>query len=601
MQNEENRAKLKMRSLPNEPGVYLFFDAAGKVIYVGKAKQLRKRVASYFLSRADSNLKLQIMVKKIVDIQHVVTLNESDALLLENNLIKKYQPRYNVFLKDDKTYPWICVTNEHFPRIFLTRRKTMDGAKYFGPYTSVITVKMLLDIVRQTYPIRTCRLNLSPQAIAGKKYAVCLEYHIGNCKGPCEQRQSEDEYTESIAQIINIIRGNTGEVFKTLSAKMQEEAGKLNFEEAQLVKEKLQRLEHYQSKSVIVSPFINNVDVFSLVYEKNTAYANFMRVVSGAVVQAHTVEMKPGLEEKETLLGIVITEMQQRIGSLSHELIVPFRPDTTLKNKLYTVPLRGDKLELLKLSEKNARAYHLEKLKYLEKTDPEKHGSRIMSAIKSDLHLSKLPHRIECFDNSNIQGANPVAACVVFIDAKPAKKEYRHFNVKTVEGPNDFASMEEIVYRRYSRLLREKQQLPQLIVIDGGKGQLKAAVQSLKKLKLYGKITVVGLAKRLEEVYFPNDSIPLHLNKNSETLKVLMKIRDEAHRFGITFHRNKRSAAFTRSSLENIRGVGETMSNRLIIAFKTISAIEKASEDELSKVVGKRTAALVYNYFNSGK
>jgi excinuclease ABC subunit C len=603
MQNEEkDKIREKVRMLPDEPGIYQFFEASGKIIYVGKAKNLRKRVASYFLAKAENNRKLQIMVKKIADIQHIVTLSESDALLLENNMIKKYQPRYNILLKDDKTYPWICIMNEPFPRIFLTRRKLKDGSKYFGPYTSVITVKMLLDLIRHTYPIRTCRLNLSPEAITNKKYGVCLEYHIGNCKAPCISMQQENEYMESLSQAINIIKGNTGEVLEILTSKMNEAAGNLNFEEAQSLKEKLQRLEHYQSRSVIVSPSINNIDVFSLICEKDIAYSNFMRVVNGAVVQAYTLEIKLGIEEeKESLLSIVIAEMQQRMETLSHELIVPFKPDTELKNKIYTVPQKGDKLALLRLSEKNVRAYRVEKLKHLEKTDPEKHTDRILNIIKSDLHLTKLPRRIECFDNSNIQGTNPVAACVVFINAKPAKKEYRHFNVKTVDGPDDFASMQEIVFRRYSRVLREKTQLPHLIVIDGGKGQLNAAVQSLKKLKLYEKIPILGLAKRLEEIYFPNDNIPLHLNKNSETLKVLMQIRDEAHRFGITFHRDKRSAGFIKSELREIKGVGEATANKLMVEFKTVSAVKKASQEELSGVVGKHLAGLIFNHFNSKK
>jgi excinuclease ABC subunit C len=603
MQNKEkDTVREKVRLLPDGPGVYQFFDASEKIIYVGKAKNLRKRVASYFLAKAEKNLKLQLMVRKIADIRHMVTLSESDALLLENNMIKKYQPRYNVLLKDDKSYPWICITNEHFPRIFLTRRKLKDGSKYFGPYTSVSTVKILLDLVKHTYPIRTCRLNLSPEAIAGKKYAVCLDYHIGNCKGPCINMQQEDEYTESLVQVISIIKGNTGEVLELLTAKMNEAAGNLNFEEAQSLKEKLQRLESYQSKSVIVHPSMNNIDVFSFIHENDVAYSNFMRVVNGAVMQAYTLELKLVIEEeKESLLSMVIAEMEQRMGALSHELIVPFKPDTELKNKIYTVPQKGDKLALLRFSEKNVSAYRVEKLKHLEKNDPEKHTNRILNIIKSDLHLKKLPRRIECFDNSNIQGTFPVAACVVFINAKPAKREYRHFNVKTVDGPDDFASMQEIVFRRYSRMLREKTPLPHLIVIDGGKGQLNAAVQSLKKLNLYDKIPVLGLAKRLEEIYFPNDNTPLHLNKNSETLKVLMHIRDEAHRFGITFHRDKRSSDFIRSELREIKGVGANTANKLMVEFKTVSAVKKASMEELSAMVGKRMAELIFNHFNKTK
>ncbi|MDR2286321.1 MAG: excinuclease ABC subunit UvrC [Prevotellaceae bacterium] len=599
---ESEKLKEKVRLLPREPGVYQFYDIFGKIIYVGKAKNLRKRVSSYFLAKAERDVKLQVMVKKIDDIQHTVTLNESDALLLENNMIKKYQPRYNVLLKDDKTYPWICVTNEAFPRIFITRSKSKDGSKYFGPYTSVTTVKILLDLIKHTYPMRTCRLNLSTMSIANKKYSVCLEYHLGNCKAPCINRQQEDEYMESVVQAINIIKGNTGDVLKTLTDKMNEAAKRLDFEEAHSLKEKLQRLENYQSKSVIVNPSINNIDVFSLICEHNIAYSNFMRVVNGAVVQVHTLELKLAIaEDKESLLSMVIIEMMQRLEALSHEIIVPFKPDTELDGKIYTVPLRGDKLELLRLSEKNVRTYRMEKLKHLAKTDPEKHTDRILGIIKTDLHLPKLPRRIECFDNSNIQGSNPVAACVVFINASPAKKEYRRFNVKTVEGPDDFASMREIVYRRYNRLLREKALLPHLIVIDGGKGQLSAAVESLKKLNLFDKIPILGLAKRLEEIYFPHDSTPLHLNKNSETLKVLMRIRDEAHRFGITFHRNKRSSSFIKSELSKIKGVGRVTINKLMIELKTVSAVKNTPKDELTAIVGKHLAELIYNYFNEKK
>jgi excinuclease ABC subunit C len=596
------KVREKIRLLPNEPGVYQFIDASGKIIYVGKAKNLRKRVASYFIAKVDNNIKLHVMVRKIADIQHIITTSESDALLLENNMIKKFQPRYNVLLKDDKTYPWICVTDERFPRMFLTRKKSKDGSKYFGPYTSVATVKILLDLIKRIYPIRTCRYSLSQESITGNKYVVCLEYHLGNCKGPCINRQQEDEYMESFTQAINIIKGNTNEVLQELTDKMNEAANNLNFEEAQLFKDKLQRLENYQSKSVIVNPSINDIDVFSLICEGNMAYSNFMRVVNGAVVQAVTLELKLGIEEeKEALLSMVIAEIIQRLKTLSHEIIVPFKPDVQLKNKMYTVPLRGDKLALLRLSEKNVRTYRMEKLKQLARTDPEKHTNRILNIIKSDLHLKKLPHRIECFDNSNIQGTNPVAACVVFIDAKPAKKEYRRFNVKTVEGPDDYASMEEIVFRRYSRVLDEQTQLPDLIVIDGGKGQLNAAVKSLKKLNLYDIIPVLGLAKRLEEIYFPNDNVPLHLNKNSETLKTLMQIRDEAHRFGIAFHRNKRSAKFIKSELDGIKGIGKISRNKLMLELKTVSAIKKASKEELSNIVGKHFAELVFNHFHAKK
>ncbi|MDR0559747.1 MAG: excinuclease ABC subunit UvrC [Prevotellaceae bacterium] len=598
MQNSVVILKEKAGALPDSPGVYRFLDASGVIIYVGKAKNLRKRVLSYFFER-DNSAKCQIMVRKICDIQHIVTITEIDALLLENNLIKEHQPRYNVLLKDDKTFPWVCIKNEQFPRIFLTRKKVRDGSQYFGPFASIGMVKTLLELIRDIYPLRSCKLNLSPSAIARKKYGVCLDYHIGRCRGACMGLQSVDEYGETIEQAAKIIRGKIQDVVGTLSEKMNLAAKNLNFEEAEKIREKLMRLKNYQSKSVIVSPATNDVDVFSLHIDAGAAYANFMRVVAGSVIQAYTLEMRFGIEEeKESILSMFIAEVKQRFDLLSDELVVPFMPDILFDGKTYTVPRRGEKQKLLELSEKNAKAYCLEKLKYLEKTDPEKHTNRILNTIKSDLRLTELPYRIECFDNSNIQGTNPVAACVVFINAKPAKSEYRHFNIKTVTGPDDFASMEEIVYRRYSRLTEENRPLPQLIVIDGGKGQLHAAVNSLEKLNLLDKIPVLGLAKRLEEIYFPNDSVPLHLNKNSETLKVLMHIRDEAHRFGIEFHRNKRSRNFINSELLKIKGVGATSLQKLMTELKTVSAIKSAPEEELAKIVGAKIARLIREYFD---
>ncbi|MDR2425004.1 MAG: excinuclease ABC subunit UvrC [Prevotellaceae bacterium] len=601
MKSELDKLKKQAEILPNLPGVYRFLDESQTVIYVGKAKDLRKRVVSYFRSNGD--VKTQIMLRRAVDVKHLVTQTEADALLLENNLIKKLQPRYNVLLKDDKTFPWVCIKNEMFPRITLTRRKQNDGSRYFGPYTSIGTLKILLDLIRQIYPLRTCRLHFSTEAILRKKYKVCLEYHLGNCKGVCVGEQSDDEYAEMLKQAIEIIKGNIGDVVKLLKMKMNDAAEKLKFEEAQLYKDQLVRLENYQAKSIIVNPSINNVDVVSLITDSDSmAYANFMRVVKGSVVQIYTFEIKLGIaEEKENLLSMIIIEMEQRIGSLSHEIIVPFMPDTELKDKLFTVPQRGDRFKLLELSEKNARAYRNERLIHMKRTDPEKHTEWILNSIKTDLQLNELPRRIECFDNSNIQGTNPVAACVVFLDARPSKKEYRHFNVKTVEGPDDFASMEEIVYRRYKRRLDEEQELPQLIVIDGGKGQLHAAVNSLEKLGLYGKIPILGLAKRLEEIYFPNDSVPLYLNKNSETLKILMHIRDEAHRFGISFHRNKRSMKFIVSELTTIKGIGSLTAQKLMRELKTISAIKEASEEIIAKIVGKHQAKLIINHFENTK
>ena len=594
--------KKKAELMPTEPGVYQFIGEGGKIIYIGKAKNIRKRLMSYFVSGRDDNVKQKIMLGKARDIKHIVTPNESDALLLENNLIKKHQPKYNVLLKDDKTFPWICVKNEHFPRVFLTRKKSDDGSKYFGPFTSISIVNMILEFIKQLYPLRSCRLTLSPEAIAKKKYSVCLEYHIGNCKGPCEGLQSETEYFELLLQVISIIRGNAGDIAELFKKRMSDSARQLDFEDAQNLKDTIAKIENYQSKSVVVHPSINNVDVFSILFDNDIAYGNFLRVVKGSVIQTYTLEMKSNVEEeKEALLGTLIAEVRRNIGSLSHEIIVPFPPDIELSRKSFIVPKKGDKLKLLELSERNAKAYRVERLRHLEMTDPDKHADRILKLIRSDLNLSKLPRRIECFDNSNIQGTNPVAACVVFINAKPAKREYRHFNVKTVVGADDFATMSEIIYRRYLRLTEEKLPLPQLIVIDGGKGQLNAAVQSLEKLGLTERIPILGLAKRLEEIYFPGDDIPLHLNKNSETLKVLMHIRDEAHRFGITFHRRKRSAAFITSELIGIRGVGETSARKLLREFKTVSAIKLLSAEEMSRIVGIRIANLIRAYFDGEK
>lgn len=594
---EKLREKLDL--LPHNPGVYQFVNADDKIIYVGKAKDLKKRVSSYFSSRAATNRKLQVMVSKIVDIRHIVVPTESDALLLENNLIKKLQPRYNVLLKDDKSYPWICIKNEPFPRVFSTRRLIRDGSKYFGPYTSVTMVHVLLDLIRQLYPLRTCSLPLTQANIEKCKYKVCLEYHIENCKGPCEGLQTKEDYDESIAMVTSILRGESNDVMQLLRRKMREAADNLEFEEAQRFKDKLDKLENYRAKSIIVSPSINNVDIFTILIVNNSAYANFLRVVRGAIVHAQNIEMKLGIDnEKEELLSMVIVEIFNRIGNLSPEIIVPFMPDQEMPGITYTIPKRGDKLKLLELSERNAKMYRMERLKQIEKTNPDKHAEHVLTLLKQDLHLDEMPYHIECFDNSNIQGTNPVAACVVFKNARPSKNDYRKFNIKTVEGPNDFASMEEIVYRRYSRLINEDRPLPQLIVIDGGKGQLHSAVNSLKKLDLYGKIPVIGLAKRLEEVYFPESSTPLLLDRNSESLKLLMHLRDEAHRFGITFHRNKRSANFIKSQLENIPGVGEKSVEKLLVHFKTTSKIKLASLDELKEIVGNKIAEIIYNYFN---
>ncbi|MDR2466102.1 MAG: excinuclease ABC subunit UvrC [Prevotellaceae bacterium] len=597
---EELRKKAEI--MPTEAGVYQFIGEGGKIIYVGKAKNIRKRLMSYFLSGRDENAKQKAMLGKARNIKAVITPNEADALLLENNLIKKYQPKYNVLLKDGKTFPWICIKKERFPRIFLTRQKVEDGSKYFGPYTSITIVNALLELIKQLYPLRSCHLQLAPDSIAKKKHSVCLEYHIGNCRGPCEGLQSERQYFDLLAQVIDIIRGNADEIAQLFKSKMDEAARRLDFEEAQSLKDAITKIEIYQSRSVVVNPAINNVDVFSLLLDNDVAYGNFLRVAKGAIVQSYTLEMKTNIEEeKDVLLGTFIAEIRRNMGELSEEIVVPFLPDIATSRATFVIPQKGDKLKLLELSERNAKAYRVERLKLLETAEPEKHYDKVLRLIQRDLRLDKLPRRIECFDNSNIQGTNPVAACVVFVNAKPAKREYRHFNVKTVVGADDFATMSEIIYRRYSRLIDENLPLPQLIVIDGGKGQLNAAVQSLEKLELVGRIPILGLAKRLEEIYFPGDDIPLHLNKNSETLKLLMHIRDEAHRFGITFHRQKRSAAFISSELSDIKGVGEASARKLMQEFKTVSAIKLLSAEEMTPVVGARIAKLIRQYFDNEK
>ena len=586
--------------LPNQPGVYQYLDEEGVVIYVGKAKDLKKRVSSYFTSRRYESKKLMVLVRKIRDIKHIVVPTESDALLLENNLIKKLQPRYNINLKDDKTYPWIAIKNEPFPRLFSTRRYVKDGTRYFGPYTSVTLLRTLLDLIKQIYHLRTCNLNLDESSISKGKYKPCLEYHIGNCKAPCVNYSLINEYSNSIKEIVEILRGNLGDLLSMLKGKMEIAASEYRFEEAHIIKQKIELMETYQSKSVIVSTSITNLDVFSVVMDSSNAYANFMRVKNGMVIQSHNFEIKLQIEEeKESILSFVIAEIHERLGFVSREVVVPFLPDQEFPNSTYTIPQRGDKLKLLELSEKNAKMFRLEKLKQLEKVDPERHTERILNTIKKDLQLDELPVHIECFDNSNIQGSNPVAACVVFRDAKPSKRDYRHFNVKTVVGPDDFASMREIVYRRYRRMLDEGGSLPNLIVIDGGKGQLSAAVESLKKLDLIHKIPIVGLAKKMEEIYFPNDPIPLYLDKNSESLKVLMHIRDEAHRFGITFHRNKRSSSFIKSEIKSIPGIGEKSAMELYGKFKTVAKMREASQEEIAQVVGAHRAKIIFEYFNS--
>lgn len=590
--------KSLVSALPEEPGVYQFFDEKDKIIYVGKAKRLKRRVASYF-NKVHDNAKTNIMVRKIFDIRHIVVNSEEDALLLENNLIKKHQPRYNVLLKDDKSFPWICIKKERFPRVFVTRHLTKDGSEYFGPYTSVKMVRTLMDMIRSLYKLRNCNLSLSAEGITNGKFKVCLEYHIGNCKAPCIGKIKTEEYNETIQAIRNILKGNIRTVTSHLNEKMNEYAENFKFEEAHLIKEKLQLLDKYQSKSTIVNPSINNIDVYSILDDEDAAYVNFLKIVNGAIIQAHTIELKKKIEEsKEDLLLLAITEIRQKIFSTAKEILVPFEIDLPFEGVKCLVPQRGDKRKLLDLSLRNVKYFRLDKLKKGDKSQKQTHSDRILERMRTDLRLKDLPTHIECFDNSNIQGTHPVASCVVFRNARPYKKDYRHFNIKTVVGANDFASMEEIIYRRYKRLLEEDKSLPQLIVIDGGKGQLGAALNSLDKLNLRGKISVIGIAKKLEEIYFPGDPYPLYLDKNSETLKTIQHLRNESHRFAITFHKQKRSKSFIGSELDKIDGIGPKSVQKLIQRFKSVENIKKATLDEIISELGNKKALTVWKYFN---
>jgi excinuclease ABC subunit C len=586
--------------LPGKPGVYQYFDKNGNYLYVGKARDLKKRVSSYFTKSNKDNFKVKMLVKKIASIKHIVVSNESDALLLENNLIKKHQPRYNVLLKDDKTFPWICVKNEPFPRVFYTRNIIQDGSVYYGPYTSVVMVKTLLEMIRQLFPLRNCKLNLAREYVERKKYKVCLEYHMGNCKAPCVDLEKQVDYGEYVKQIHQILKGNITQVYSQLKKIMKIYSADYKFEEAQLIKSKIEILDKYRSKSTIVNQRINNVDVFSIVEEEGFAYVNYLKVVSGAIVQAHTVELKKKLDEStKDLLSLAIIDIRQKIKSDAREIIVPLRLELPLGNLKFVVPVKGDKKHLLELSERNAKYYQLERNKKIVQSKTENRTSRILESMKKDLRLKVLPKHIECFDNSNLQGTDPVAACVVFRNAKPSKKEYRHYHVKTVQGPDDFASMEEIIFRRYKRLIDEKQALPQLIVIDGGKGQLNAAVKSLEKLSLRGKMAIIGVAKKLEELYFPGDKVPLYIDKNAETLKIIQQLRNEAHRFGITFHRDVRSRSMTQSELDTIKGIGEQTKQRLLLHFNSVDGIRNAGFESLKGVIGTGKANILVNYFNN--
>lgn len=588
----------KISKLPNKPGVYQYFDNSGTIIYIGKAKNLKNRVLSY-LNKINQSNKTRLLVSKIVDLHYIVVDSEQDAFLLENNLIKKYKPKYNILLKDDKSYPWICIKKEPFPRVFLTRHYVHDGSEYFGPYTSGKMSHALIDLIKSLFKLRTCNLSLSYKSIYNNKFRTCLEYHIGNCLAPCIGKIGEEEYNESISQIRNILKGNLSLVIDALTKRMMYYSDNLKFEDANQIKKSLSLIKNYQAKSTIVRTTVHDTDVFSYIENEKYAYINYLRVVHGAVVQVHSVELEKKIEEeKENLLSFAIYEIRQLVHSLSKEIIVPFLPDIQLDGIQYIIPQKGDKKHLLELSERNVRYFQVdrERQRSLKKDES---VQILLKTIQEELKLPRLPRRIECFDNSNIQGTNPVAACTVFVDGKPAKREYRKFHIKTVVGANDFASMEEIIYRRYRRVLEESGKLPDLIVVDGGKGQLHSAITSLKSLGLYGSIPILGLAERMEEIYFPDDKYPYVLGKNSKSLKILMQIRDEAHRFGITFHRKLREKEQTKSILSDIEGIGKATEVSLLQYFKSIEKISASTLEELTKVVGRKRASIIYNYFNS--
>ncbi|MFD1629494.1 excinuclease ABC subunit UvrC [Pseudopedobacter beijingensis] len=593
--------KAALKNIPHKPGIYQYYDETGEIIYIGKAKDLKNRVSSYFIKdNYKINAKTKVLVSKIRNVTFTIVDSEVDAWLLENSLIKKHKPRYNVLLKDDKTYPWIVIKNERFPRIHSTRRLVKDGSKYLGPYPSVAMMHSILDLIKDSYQLRTCNLALTQANIAAGKFRACLEYQIGNCKAPCEGLQTENDYLDSINEIKDILNGKTGQVVKQLKTKINEAAEELNFELAHQLQKKYELLENYQSKSTIVNSSITEVDVFSIASEEKIAFVNYLKVMHGTIIQTQTIEIKKRLDESDDeLLMLAISEFRSRYNSTSKEIIVPF--DLGIKDdKLkFTVPKSGEKKNLLDLSLKNVLFFKKDKIDQYEKLNPEIRTERLLTKMQKDLHLSELPRHIECFDNSNFHGKYPVSAIVVFKDAKPSKKDYRHFNVKTVEGPNDFATMEEAVFRRYKRLLEEEQPLPQLIIIDGGKGQLSSAVKSLKKLGIYEKLAVIGIAKKLEELYYPGDQYPLHLDKKSETLKVIQHLRDEAHRFGITFHRKKRDQGTLRTELEMIDGIGKTTAEKLLKHFKSVKKIKQALEHELLEVVNLKQANAIIDFFKS--
>lgn len=587
-------------TLPKQPGIYKFLDEEGVILYVGKAKELKKRLASYFGDRKGRAHKTRTMVKNAHRIEYTIVETEADALLLENTLIKKYQPRYNVMLKDGKSYSYICIKNERFPRVFITRRVIKDGSTYFGPYTSKGRLKIILDLIKQLFPLRTCTYNLAEENIQEGKFKVCLEYHIKNCLGPCEGLEKEGTYNERIDQIKNILKGNFSSVVNHFKQEMQYYAEKLDFERAQQIKEKLTAFEDYQGKSTVVSTTIRDLDVFSIATDEQQAYVNYLKIVNGAIIHTHTQELVKNLDdEEEDLLAYAVTVLRERFNSIASEIVLPYELALPEEGLQITVPKIGDKRKLLDLSEKNVKYFMLQKQKE-EATRERKQTSseRILRTMQKDLQMDELPMHLECFDNSNIQGSHPVASCVVFKNAKPSKKDYRHFNIKTVEGPNDFASMEEVVHRRYSRLVKEGEPLPQLVIIDGGKGQLNAAMNSIRRLGLEDKITVVGIAKRLEEIFFPDDPVPLYIDKKSESLKVIQQARNEAHRFAITFHRNQRSKNFTTTELTNIPGIGEKTAQKLLSHFGSVKKIREAGPGELVKVAGAAAAEKIRAYFS---
>ncbi len=598
--NKSPELQQKLAILPESPGVYMYYDAEGTVIYVGKAKNLKRRVSSYF-NRTHDVLRTALLVRAIADMSYIVVPTEQDALNLENSMIKEYKPRYNVLLKDDKSYPWICVTRELYPRVFMTRQRLKDGSKYFGPYTEAGSARAVLELARELYPIRTCRLPITPEYLARGKGRLCLEYHLKRCLGCCTGRISPEDYAVYIEHIRQILRGETGELMAYLRSEMERLSADLRFEEAEVLKQKYRLVERYRAKSVIVSQTIDNVDVFGVDDDDRDVYINYMHVRRGAVVRSVTLQYKRRMEESvPELLSYAIDEIHTRFGVVCDEVVVPELPDSEFDGVTFIVPQRGDKAKLLDVSVRNARQSKIDNLKNLEKTDPEKRAERTLERMKADFRLNVLPRHIECFDNSNIQGTNPVASCVVFRDAKPSKKDYRHFNIKTVEGPDDFASMKEVLTRRYTRLMEESpDDLPQLIVVDGGKGQLSAAVEALEEIGLRGTIAVVGIAKRLEEIFFPGDSVPLYIDKNSESLRVVQHLRDEAHRFGITHHRDRRSKSAIVSELSTIKGIGPTTEQQLLAHFKSVKRIREASLDALADVVGPAKARLLRAHFTA--